>query len=77
MQEEETHNLHETPKNGLRHLRPPETWELPECNNNGDIRWYGRMPTNPLLVEPKGEKPLGKCEGEDATLEATDPVTDN
>ena len=31
------------------------------------------MPTDPPLVDPKGEKPLRQCEGEFATLEATDP----
>ena len=45
------------------------------CNNAG-IECYGRMPADPPLVDPKGEKLLGPSEGEDATLEATDPMTD-
>ena len=35
------------------------------------------MPTDPPMVDPKGEKLLGQCEEEDATPEATDPVIDN
>ena len=34
------------------------------------------MPADPSLVDQKGEKPLGKCEEEDAILEATYPMTD-
>ena len=56
--------------------QPPEVVAFPRCNNAG-IGWYGRMPADPPLVDPKGEKPLGQCEEEDATEEATDPVADN
>ena len=35
------------------------------------------MPADQPLVDPKGEKPHELSEGEDATLEATDPGTDN
>ena len=46
------------------------------CNNAG-IEWYGRMPTDPPLVVPKGKRLLEPSEGEDASLEATHPGTDN
>ena len=36
-----------------------------------------RMPTDPPLVDPKVEMQLGQCEVEDATPEATIPMTDN
>ena len=49
---------------------------FPRCNNSG-IEWYGRMPADPSLVDPKGEKPSEPSEGEDATPETSDPVTDN
>ena len=29
--------------------------EIPRCNNVG-TEWYGRIPANPPLVDPKGEK---------------------
>ena len=46
-------------------------------HNNAGIEWYGKIPADLLLVDPKGKKPLGPSEGEDTTPEATDPVTDN
>ena len=45
--------------------------------NNAGIEWYRSMPADPLLVDIKGEMLLGPSEGEDATTEATDPMTDN
>ena len=55
---------------------PPEVVEFPKCNNAG-IEWYGRMPADSTLVDPKDKKLLEPSEGEDATPEATDPRTDN
>ena len=68
MQEEETNNLPDTFKDGWRHSTPwsPEVVEFPRCNNAG-IEWYGRIPTDPPMVDPKGEKLLGQCEEEDST----------
>ena len=78
MQEEERHNLHETSKDGWRHSTPraSEVVVFPWYNNVG-IEWYGRMPADPLLVDPKSKKPLEPSEGEDVTLEATDPMNDS
>ena len=78
MQEEETHNLPDTSKDGWRHStpRPPEVVEIPRCNNGG-IEWNERMQVGPHLKGLKGEKLLEPSEGEDATLEASDPRTDN
>ena len=56
--------------------KAPEVVEITVCNNAG-IQWYGRMSTDPPLADPKGEKLLEPPEGEDATLEASDPETDN
>ena len=69
MQEEETHNLPEMSKDGLRHStpRPPEVVEIPRCNNVG-IMWNEKMPAGPPLEGPKGEKLPEPPEGEDATL---------
>ena len=49
---------------------------FPRCYTAG-IEWYGRMPTDPPLVDPEGEKALEPSEGGDATPEATDLGTDN
>ena len=76
--QEEKNNLPETSKDGGKHStpRPPEIVAFPRCNNVG-IEWYGRMPADPPLVNPKDEKLLGPSEQEGATPEATDPKTDN
>ena len=50
--------------------------EIPRCNNAG-IEWYERMPAGPPLEDPNGEKLLEPLEGEEATLEASDPGTAN
>ena len=75
MQEEETYNLPETSKDGRRHSipRPPKVVEIPRCNN-ASIEWKEKMSAGPPLEGPKGEK---LPEGEDATLEASNPRTDN
>ena len=49
----------------------PRSSGVAKCNN-ASIEWYGRMPTDPTLVDPKGEKSFMQCEEE-----ATDPKTDN
>ena len=49
---------------------------FPRCDKAG-IEWYRRMPGDPPLADPIGKKPLEPSEREDATLEATDPLTDN
>ena len=61
---------------GIQPQGPPEVVEFPRCNN-ASIEWNRRMPADPPLVDPKGEKLLEPPEGEDATLEASDPGTDN
>ena len=78
MQEEETPNLPETSKGGWRHSNPQpwEVVEIPRWNNAG-IEWYERMSAGPPLEDPKGEKLLEPSKGEDATLEASNPGTDN
>ena len=78
MQEEETLNLPETSKDGRRHStpRPLELVEIPRCNYAGN-EWNEKMPAGPPLEGPKGEKLLEPPEGEDATLEASEPGTDN
>ena len=50
--------------------------EFPWCNNAA-IEWYKRMPADLPLVDPKGENLLEPPEVEDATPEASDPMTDN
>ena len=50
--------------------------EIPRCNYAG-IEWYEGMPAGPPLEDPTGEKLLEPPEGEDATLEASDPWTGN
>ena len=45
--------------------------------NNASIEWHGRIPADLLMVDPKGKKLLELSKGEDATPEATDPMTDN
>ena len=50
--------------------------EFPRCNN-AHIEWYVRMPADLPLTDAKGKELIGQCEEEDATLEATDPMTDN
>ena len=45
--------------------------------NNAAIEWYERMPASPPMEDPKGEKLLEAPVGEDATLEASNPGTDN
>ena len=54
----------------------PEVVEILRCNNAG-IGWYERIPAAPPLEDHKGEKLLEPPEGEDATLEASNPGTDN
>ena len=78
IQEEETHNLPDTSKDGWKHSspKPPVVVDFP-WYNSARIEWYGRLPTDPPLVDPKGEKPLGLCEREDATLDAADHMTNN
>ena len=41
------------------------------------MRGIEKMPVGPLLEGPKGEKLPESPEGEDATMEASDPGTDN
>ena len=36
-----------------------------------------KMPMDPPLVDPIGQKPLGQGEEEDSTLKAADLMTDN
>ena len=50
--------------------------EIPRCNN-ASIEWNEKMPAGPPLEDPKGEKPYEPSEGEDTTLGASDPRTDN
>ena len=50
--------------------------EIPRCNNAG-IEWNEKMPASQLLEGPKGEKLLEPPEGEDVTMEASNPGTDN
>ena len=54
-----TYKLPETPKDGWRHStpRPPEVVEFPWCNN-ADTEWYGRIPADPPLVDPKAKSSL-------------------
>ena len=56
--------------------RPPEVVDFPRCNN-ADTDWYMRMPIDPPLADPKVEMMLGQCKEEDATQEATIPMTCN
>ena len=56
--------------------RPQEIVDFPRCNTV-EIEWYLRMPIDPPLVDPIVEMLLGQCEEEDATPEATIPMTDN
>ena len=76
MQEEETHNSPETSKDDWRHStpRPPEVVEIPRYNNAG-IEYNEKI--GPPPEGPKGEKLPEPPEGEDATLEASDPRKDN
>ena len=78
MQEEETHNLSETSKDGCRHStqRSPAVVDIPWCNNAA-TEWNEKMPAGPPLEGPKGEKLPEPPVGEDATLEASDAATDN
>ena len=46
------------------------------CNNAG-IEWNEKIPAAQPLEGPKGEKLLEPPEGEDATLKASNPRTDN
>ena len=55
---------------------PPELMGFLRCNNAG-IEWYGTMLADSPLVDPKGKRPLEPSEGEDATQEAINPMTDN
>ena len=45
--------------------------------NNAGIVWHGRIPAGSPLMDHKIERPLRLSEEEDATPEATDPVTNN
>ena len=56
--------------------RPPEVVEISRCNNAA-IEWNEKVPAGPPLEGPKGEKLTEPPEGEDATMEASDPTTDN
>ena len=70
MQEEETHNIPETSKDGCGGS------EIPGCYNAG-IDWNEKMPAGPPLEGPKIEKLPEPPEGEDPNLEESDPGTDN
>ena len=61
---------------GIQPPGPPEIVEIQRCNNAG-IEWNKKMPAGPTLEGPKGEKLPEPPEGEDVTLEASDPRTDN
>ena len=61
---------------GIQPPRLPKVVKFPRCNN-AVIEWYGRMPADPPSVDTKGEKLLQPSEGEDATPEANDLITDN
>ena len=78
MRDDKTYNVHDTLKDGRRHSAPSPhvAVEFLWCNN-ADIQWYGRMTTDPPLIDLKGEKLPGQCEEEDATLEAINHVIDN
>ena len=58
------------------HPKTQEVVEIPRYNNAG-IEWKEKMPAGPPLEGRKGEKLTGPPKGEDATLEAPDPGTDN
>ena len=75
MLQEETCNLPEMSKDGLRHSTPSPP-EVVRCNNAA-IEWNEKMPPGPPLEGPKGEKLPEPPEGEGATPEAFDPGTDN
>ena len=65
MQEVERYNLSDMSKDRWIHSTPglPEVADFPRCNN-AEIEWYGRMPTDPPLVNPKVEMLLQQCERE-------------
>ena len=56
--------------------RPLEEVDFPSCKN-ADMEWDMRIPTGPSLVDHKVKMLLGQCEKQDATPEATRPMTDN
>ena len=68
MQKVEIHISPDMSKDGLKHSTPrlPEVAHFPRCNN-ADIDLYMRIPSNPSLVDPKGEMLLD-LDDEDAIL---------